>query len=267
MISFLRLYRQARRVVLGRRRLLAALFAAAAVATGVRAATAPPAPATVVLTAARDLPSGTVLRGGDLRPVEFQPASVPSGTLAADELVGRTTAGPMRAGEPVTDVRLVRGSLLDGYPGRVLAPVRVADGDSVRLLRAGDRIDLLAADPEGKVAEVVAEAVPVVSVPEDEGAADGGLPDGGGALVLVAVDHSTAGRLAQSAVSSYVSVVLRRYGPSVISARTPLTGATGGVIKRLASGTSSCEGISSRLPWRSSWASLLPPSSPSSPAC
>jgi Flp pilus assembly protein CpaB len=210
MISFLPLYRRLRRAVLGRRRLLAALCAAAAVATGVRAATAPPLPTTVVVTAARDLPSGTVLRGEDLRAVDYGPSSVPTGTLQARDLIGRTTAGPMRAGEPLTDVRLVRGSLLDGYPGRVLAPVRVADADSVRLLRAGDRIDLMAADPEGEVADLVAESVPVVAVPERRRGPDTGvLATGSGALVVVAVDGSTARRLAQSAVSSYISVVIR----------------------------------------------------------
>jgi Flp pilus assembly protein CpaB len=216
MTSFLRAYRHARRLVLGRRRLLAALCAAAAVATGLGAVTAPPPPRTTVTTAARDLPSGTVLRASDLRQVGFEPASVPAGVLAAEDLVGRTTAAPMRAGEPLTDVRLVRGSLLDGYPGRVLAPVRVADADSARLLRAGDRIDLLAAAPEGEVAEVVAEAVPVVAVPVP--ADDLGAPDGGGALVLVAVESGTARRLAQRAVSAFLSFVLRGEG-----AREPTT--------------------------------------------
>jgi hypothetical protein len=44
---------------------------------------------------------------------------------------GRTLAGPVRAGEPVTDVRLVSPSLAAGYPGRVLVPVRIADADQI----------------------------------------------------------------------------------------------------------------------------------------
>ena len=53
-----RVFRRVRRAVLSRRRLLAALLAGVAVATGVQAATAPAPPAVGVLTAARDLPAG-----------------------------------------------------------------------------------------------------------------------------------------------------------------------------------------------------------------
>ena len=50
-----------RRAVLRRRRLLSALCAAAAVLAGLQAAAPPPPPTVTVLTAARDLPAGTVL--------------------------------------------------------------------------------------------------------------------------------------------------------------------------------------------------------------
>ena len=56
-------------------------------------------------------------------------------------------AGPVRAGEPLTDVRLVGASLAAAYPGAVAVPVRLPDAGMAALLRVGDRIDLVAADP------------------------------------------------------------------------------------------------------------------------
>ena len=133
------LVRPVRRAVLARRRLLAALLTAVAVATGLHAATAPPPAEVRVLVAAHDLPSGAVLGPDDLRRVGFAPGSVPAG--AVPDAAGRTLAAPLRAGEPVTDVRLVGPSLTDGYPGLAScrAPefsVAPEDSDSVRWLQA-----------------------------------------------------------------------------------------------------------------------------------
>ncbi|MGZ4536782.1 MAG: SAF domain-containing protein, partial [Nocardioidaceae bacterium] len=61
-----RTYRRFRRAVLARRRLLAALCAAGAVAAGLQATSVPPPATASVLTAARDLPAGAVLGAGDL---------------------------------------------------------------------------------------------------------------------------------------------------------------------------------------------------------
>ena len=64
-------------------------------------------------------PAGVVLAAADLRRAPLRPAGVPDGTLPATRRasVGRTLAGPVRAGEPVTDARLVEAGLLRGYPG------------------------------------------------------------------------------------------------------------------------------------------------------
>ena len=56
-----RLLRPVRRAVLRRRRLLAALLTAVAVASGVHAVAAPPPARVGVLVAARDLPAGSLL--------------------------------------------------------------------------------------------------------------------------------------------------------------------------------------------------------------
>src|SRR5690242_13846156 len=103
--------RPVRRAVLARRRALAAALTAVAVLAGLQAVAAPPPPHVPVAVAARDLPAGTVLAPGDVTTVDFAPGSVPSGL--AGEVAGRTLAAPLRAGEPVTDVRLVGPALTD----------------------------------------------------------------------------------------------------------------------------------------------------------
>ena len=194
-----------RRAVLARRRVLAAVAAAFAVVVGLQAAAPPPVATRTVLTAARDLPAGAVVDPEDLTRTAFLPGTVPAGALTeAGEVVGRTTTGPVRAGEALTDVRLVSGSLLDGYPGRVAVPVRVADPGAVALLRVGDLVEVIAADPQGRSeAVVVASEAPVVAVPR---ATEGALASGG--LVVLAVTDETARALAAAAVSGYLSLAI-----------------------------------------------------------
>ncbi len=199
------LHRRVRRALLGRRRPLAALFAAVTVAAALRVVNPGPPPTAPVLTATRDLPAGSVVRSSDLQQSAFALGTVPAGALSASEVVGRTTAAPLRSGEALTDVRLVQGSLLDGYPGMVAAPVRIGDADAVRLLRVGDRIDLLAAD-QGPSATLLASDVPVIALPPERSA--GGTVEG--ALVIVAISDITARRVAAHAPTSLVSLVIRR---------------------------------------------------------
>ncbi len=204
--SFLR---RIRRAVLARRRVLAAVFAALAVATALRANAEPPPPRVPVLVASQDIPAGSTLTAEDVATARFAPGTVPDGVVeSAPDAVGRTTVGPVRAGEPLTDVRLLGTGLLSRYPGSVAAPVRLGDRATVDLLRVGDRIDILAADPSGSGPAVLAASdVPVLAVPpaRDAGA---GLTRGG--LILVAVSDETARTLAGHAVTSFLSAVIVR---------------------------------------------------------
>jgi Flp pilus assembly protein CpaB len=203
--------RRLRRALLARRRPLAAAAAALAALIGLQAMAPPEAPAHRVLTAARDLPAGTVVERSDLTWADYAPGTTPEGAVASvADALGRTTTGPVRLGEPVTDVRLVSGSLLDGYPGRVASPVRIGDAGAVGLLRIGDRVDVIAADPQGaREAEVVASAAPVIALPRT-----GETAPASGGLVVLAVTEDTARALAAAAVSAYLSVVLTREAPA-----------------------------------------------------
>jgi Flp pilus assembly protein CpaB len=187
---------------------LAALLAGVAVLSAVRAAAEPPTPTGPVVVAARDLSGGTTVRGPDLRVARLPVDSVPSGAFASvDGLAGRVLAAPLRKGEPVTDVRVVAPGLLDGFPGLVAAPVRVADPATVALLAAGDRVDVVAATPDGGAAEVVVPGARVAAVPRPSGR-DDALVTGG--LVVLAVSEPQALALAGAAVSRVLSVVLNR---------------------------------------------------------
>jgi Flp pilus assembly protein CpaB len=89
----------------------------------------------------------------------------------------------------------------------VSAPVRIADAATVRLLRPGDRVDVIASanSPVGEdfEAKVVASGVRVAEVPEaGEDSADGG------ALVVLSVSRTTAAKLAGAGASSRLAVTV-----------------------------------------------------------
>ncbi|MGW3492600.1 hypothetical protein [Streptomyces sp. NPDC001020] len=95
-----------------------------------------------------------------------------------------TTAGPERARRPVETVT---------------APVRIADGATVRMLRPGDRVDVIAAD--GGASKVVAAGARVTRVPDVD------LTESG-ALLLLSVPRATAARLAGAGATSRLAVTL-----------------------------------------------------------
>lgn len=197
-----------RRAYLRRRRLLAAASAALAVVAVVHVLAPRSALRAPVLVASHDLSAGTVLGAADVRLVRTDPDLVPAGAdfrLATVE--GRRIAGPMRAGEPLTDRRLVGRALVAGYPGDVVAaPVRIQDAAAVTLLRVGDRVDVYSATgDQGAPARRVVTDAPVMTLPTPDPGADSN--DGG--LVVLAVTQPEAALLAQASATTQLSVSLR----------------------------------------------------------
>ncbi|WUA55029.1 hypothetical protein OG739_16150 [Streptomyces longwoodensis] len=104
------------------------------------------------------------------------------------------SAGPVRRGPPAEPVS---------------APVRIADAATVRLLRPGDRVDVIAAEQTatgmgtgaGTGARVVARGAVVTRIPE---AGDVGE----GALVVLSVPRSTAARLVGAGTTARLAVAL-----------------------------------------------------------
>lgn len=170
------------------RRPLAALCAAAAVLL-VRLPPQAGAPGGPVLVAAGDLAAGTRPAPADVRTIRMRPP--PAGALSRLP-AGAVLAAPVRRGEPLTDLRLLGPSLLDGHgPGSVAAPVRVADAALASLVRPGDRVDVLAVSDGAasfSPARPLVTAAPVLAVPPAAGAP--------GALLLLAVSRAEAAALA-----------------------------------------------------------------------
>ncbi|KOG33550.1 hypothetical protein [Streptomyces resistomycificus] len=100
------------------------------------------------------------------------------------------------AADPAGEHRAVR---------TVTAPVRIADGATVRLLRPGDRVDVIAAEEtaSGGEARVVARGARVTKVPEP--AADA---TEAGALVVLSVPRATAANLAGASATARLAVTL-----------------------------------------------------------
>ncbi|MER5929592.1 hypothetical protein [Streptomyces sp. NPDC002054] len=100
---------------------------------------------------------------------------------------------PLPSGPRAAPVRLVS------------APVRIADAATVRLLRPGDRVDVVAAERDGP-ARVLAAAARVAEVPEVPDA-DKGVADGG-ALVVLSVPRDTARELVGAGTRARLAVTL-----------------------------------------------------------
>jgi Flp pilus assembly protein CpaB len=183
------------------RRLLAAVFAAAAAALGLAAAR-PHGDGVRVWVAARDLPAGTTLAARDVAARALPREAVPAGVVRA--AAGRTLSGPVRRGEPLTDARLRSGGLLDEHdPAAVATPIRLADAAVARLVHPGDRVDVLAARSDSPApARTVASSVPILAVPKP------GLDPDEGALIVVRTDRTQAAALARASVDSRLSITI-----------------------------------------------------------
>ncbi len=203
-------FRRPRSLLHTGRQVLAALLAVTALVLALRPSPAPSGarpPETVpVVVAAADLPPGAVLAAGDLGVARYPPGLRPGGATADPApLVGQSLAAGTRAGEPVTDVRLVGTGLTAQLPaGQVAAPVRPADLAVSALVRPGDRVDVLATTPGADRAEVVAAGALVLAAPGPEDAGEG--------LLLLAVDAPTAALLAAAATAATLTLSLPRPG-------------------------------------------------------
>lgn len=196
-----------------------------------------------VVVAAHDLTAGDELTADDLRVASVPAHLVPAGTPGADELPGRRVTASVPAGLPLV-AGLVGGVLVDGAlvddarfglappQGTVTVPVRLVDPAVARMLRPGDRVDLVAPG-DGTVAGVLdggagvapagepgvlARAALVLEVSTDPGpeaAADGGLVGWTGSdaadepLVVVAVAPEEGHRLAAAGWGSLGAVMVQ----------------------------------------------------------
>ncbi|MFD0315561.1 hypothetical protein [Streptomyces flavalbus] len=173
-----------RRLLRHRRRAVAAGLAVTAVALVAAGARAPSEPQ----------------RDGRARGHPASPAS-PMGPVSP--------MGPMGPVSPM-------GPVADDRPGRVdeqrrarrvTAPVRIADAATVRLLRPGDRVDVIAAEETatGGEVRVVARGAVVSKVPGGSSADPGAIE---GTLLLLSVPRGDAAELAGASATARLAVTL-----------------------------------------------------------
>ncbi|MFI9563315.1 RcpC/CpaB family pilus assembly protein [Streptomyces rishiriensis] len=180
----------------------------------------------------------------------FEPVRVGHGRYRLSRLV-RSRRRALAIGLAVTAAALVAAGHRDGVPARghpdgdahgsspsrarssahapapalrtaekVTAPVRIADAATVRLLRPGDRVDVIAVEQAaggmgggtGGEARVVARGALVTKVPEpldvSASAPASGVGGESGALVVLSVPRSTAARLAGASATARLAVTL-----------------------------------------------------------
>jgi hypothetical protein len=115
----------------------------------------------------------------------------------------------MSRGEVVTGLRTVASGLLRGYPGMTAVPLRITDAAVVDLLRVGDRVSFVVADPDGRGApRLLLSEVPVVAIPRvSRSGLAGGTP---GRLVVAAVPSEAASEVAATAATSILIPVWSR---------------------------------------------------------
>jgi Flp pilus assembly protein CpaB len=160
-----------------------------------------------VVVAAADVAPGQLLDAAAVAVAELPADALPDGALTRlDHAVGQVMAGAARRGEVLTDLRVLSPRLTDVAAGSSDAravPVRLADPAIARIVRAGDRVDVLAQLDTGY--EVLASDAVVLFALSGE-ASSLAAPGQDEPLVVLALDADAAARLATAAVEGGVTV-------------------------------------------------------------
>jgi pilus assembly protein CpaB len=188
-----------RRTLLLRRAACVVLLALALITA---IAPAPGSARSPVVVTAVDLPAGRTVRAADLALRFWPPELVPAGAIrdptAAD---GRVLIGAARAGEPITDVRLVGAGPASGALGAAV-PVRLGDAAVAALLLPGKRVDVVTLGQRSGQPVLLAQDAVVLAVMAED-------PRVRGRLVIVNMPRDVATRVAAAALADQVTVTLR----------------------------------------------------------
>lgn len=149
-----------------------------------------------------DLAAGATVHASDLAVRDWPADLVPAGAVHEVAVAqGRVLVGAARAGEPLTDVRLVGAGPAAGSDGAAV-PVRLADAGVAALLVPGSRVDVVTVGARTDQPVVLAaDAIVLAVLAPDTGAR--------GRLVMVAMPRDTATRVAAASLSEQVAITLR----------------------------------------------------------
>lgn len=162
-----------------------------------------------IVVAARDLKPGIQLEVGDVELRDFVPSTVPDGAVHdVDDVLAHTVAGPVGAGEPLTDLRLLSSRLTEttiDVPDARIVPVRLSDAGVTDLLRSGDTVDVLTVGEgdDDRTARVLSTRSVVVLV-----SAEGSGTRGQDSVVLVAMSAEDATIVAAASLVGALTVTL-----------------------------------------------------------
>ena len=190
-ISSWRLQRRWRRL---QRPVASHLIALGALMLWARSNTPPVTIPTVVAVA--DVAPGELVEAADVTVVAWPADShPPPAATSVEPIVGRRATAAIRAGEPLTDQRVVGPSLLAGAgPGAVAVALPPDPLSGSGLVRAGDRVNLIGRTQSGTT-RTLATAAPVLTVAEQSGA-------------VVAVPAAAVADIVEAAATDTIAMVL-----------------------------------------------------------
>lgn len=189
--------------------MLALCAAAAALLAGERSE----AEMVTVVRLTSDVVSGDVLSAGTVEETEVHAEAVPSQYDAElAQVLGQTAAVTLPAGAVLHSTHLVGPGLLAGHEaGTVAVPVRPADTAIIGLLKPGQRVDVTVSpdSPESEEGSYrIAEAAPVIWIPQDESENWLGASSDAHHVVILAVDAPTAAEIADVTRSGRIHLTM-----------------------------------------------------------
>ncbi|WP_308705998.1 SAF domain-containing protein [Nocardia cyriacigeorgica] len=192
------------------RRVLAGVLAVAAVVLLLRGD--PDTDRARVVVAACDLAPGHLLTSSDLRVADREAGTLPGGAARdPGALVGATLTGAMRTGEILTDLRVIGprlAAVAGGAPDARIVPLRLADTAVADILRAGDRVDVIAADESDRAARPARTLATDAAVVLISGSPGTSSPTRSAErVVLVAMGAENAAAVAAASLSTALTVV------------------------------------------------------------
>jgi Flp pilus assembly protein CpaB len=154
-----------------------------------------PVPTVATVVATVDMPAGHIVSASDLQvvgwPADAHPAPAAS---SAETILGRRATAPIRAGEPLTEQRVVGPSVLAAAgPGQVAIALNPDPLTSSGVIRPGDRVNLVGQTDTGP--RTLVQSASVLTLTEES-------------ATVLAVPGTAAAAVMQAAATDSIAMVL-----------------------------------------------------------